>query len=251
MIFHAPRIRFDSYLGDYVENRVFIFGGRGLTSDVEHNPLTYGIEFVDGVLTFTSYAKNTNVENCANEMSQVLEEIRPQAEAEGVFVGTLEGIPTKNVYDTDVVRVTDRVRHEREEYWRGNFTCSLGLAKVAEYMNDLWEYDLTCDRVYDKSCINRGWRELERGMRLGGCLAGKIDCTHPTERYGHGGAIFDDREMAIYGGFSQMCDDYCADMWFWEIENDRWREGLDINDGARCRPLRRPRRPLPLARSSP
>lgn len=56
---------------------------------------------------------------------------------------------------------------------------------------------------------------MDPGARLGGCkiLEERLVCTHPSERYGHGSAIFGDGTFFLYGGFSWLCEDYCSDMW--------------------------------------
>lgn len=39
----------------------------------------------------------------------------------------------------------------------------------------------------------------------------------PSERYNHGSALFDDGCLYVYGGFSQRCQDFCDDIWFFDI----------------------------------
>ncbi len=41
-------------------------------------------------------------------------------------------------------------------------------------------------------------------------------CTAPGERWYHAAAMFDDKTMLIYGGFSQYCDDFCDDLWMFD-----------------------------------
>jgi hypothetical protein len=42
-------------------------------------------------------------------------------------------------------------------------------------------------------------------------------CTVPSERYNHGSVLFNDGCLYVYGGFSQRCQDYCDDIWFFDI----------------------------------
>ncbi len=39
----------------------------------------------------------------------------------------------------------------------------------------------------------------------------------PSERYNHGSALFDDGCLYVYGRFSQRCQDFCDDIWFFDI----------------------------------
>jgi len=49
-------------------------------------------------------------------------------------------------------------------------------------------------------------------------------CTAPSERWHHGAAMFDDKTMLVYGGFSQRCEDYCDDMWSFDSRDNTWME---------------------------
>ena len=42
-------------------------------------------------------------------------------------------------------------------------------------------------------------------------------CNVPSERWMHGAAMYDDGTMLIYGGFSQRCEDYCDDLWSFDL----------------------------------
>jgi hypothetical protein len=94
---------------------------------------------------------------------------------------------------------------------------------VGVYYNDVWAYSLAagCDgagagATGGAPCAGgNAWRLVAAGAPLGGCrLVGDVDvCTHPQERTYHGGAVFADGVMLIYGGFSPLCEDYCSDVW--------------------------------------
>ena len=45
-----------------------------------------------------------------------------------------------------------------------------------------------------------------------------------SERYYHGAALFKDGTMYVYGGFSQRCQDYCDDIWMFDIYLKNWRQ---------------------------
>lgn len=107
----------------------------------------------------------------------------------------------------------------------GDGTCTLD-TPVGLYYNDVWEYDLSCDRQWGKSCPNSGWTVLHPGARLGGCkyFRGEELCTVPSERWGHAAAMFDDNTMLIYGGYSRECGDYCDDVWSFDLRRNLWME---------------------------
>lgn len=50
------------------------------------------------------------------------------------------------------------------------------------------------------------------------------------ERYNHGAALFSDGCLYVYGGFSQRCEDYCDDIWFFDIYLKSWRQIYSAND---------------------
>jgi hypothetical protein len=47
-------------------------------------------------------------------------------------------------------------------------------------------------------------------------------CTVPSERYNHASAMFDDGTLYVYGGFSERCQDYCDDLWMFDIYLKVW-----------------------------
>ena len=55
-------------------------------------------------------------------------------------------------------------------------------------------------------------------------------CNVPSERYNHGAALFKDGCMYVYGGFSLRCQDYCDDIWFFDIYLMNWREIYGAGD---------------------
>lgn len=65
---------------------------------------------------------------------------------------------------------------------------------IGLYHNDVWEYQLDCDRYDDFECAFQGWIPFHRGAALGGCeLINQLEfCTHPSERYDHASTIFSD-----------------------------------------------------------
>ena len=90
---------------------------------------------------------------------------------------------------------------------------------VGLFYNDVWAYNLDCDRYFDGPCEGTGWTIWHPGALEGGCniQLGIEVCNVPSERWNHGTAYFDDGTMYVYGGFSQRCADYCDDMWMFDI----------------------------------
>jgi hypothetical protein len=60
-------------------------------------------------------------------------------------------------------------------------------------------------------------------FRLGCTIQLGIEvCTVPSERYNHGSVMHEDGTLYVYGGFSQRCQDYCDDIWFFDIYLKVW-----------------------------
>jgi len=102
---------------------------------------------------------------------------------------------------------------------------------VGLYFNDVWEYELNCTRYGDEACIKNGWIVRNPGAFRGGCrvVMGRELCTHPYERWHSGVAMFNDSTMLIYGGFSQRCEDYCDDLWSFDLRDNTWMEIYPIS----------------------
>jgi len=135
-----------------------------------------------------------------------------------------------------------------------------GFTTSGLFFNDVWIYDLHCERSEryknsDLPCEDDGWRILHPGKRYGGCqdvddndnvdeasdndddddgdssnlnLTGRRKCETPSERWGHSAAMMNDTTMLIYGGYSQECEDYCSDVWTFDLLKLQW-ERLSID----------------------
>lgn len=123
-------------------------------------------------------------------------------------------------YDEEPVRPCDT-----EGSNNSNSSCD-NTVTVGLYFNDVWSYELNCTRFADRECLSQSWEILDIGAFRGGCriVMGRELCTHPSERWLHGAAIFDDATMLIYGGFSQQCEDYCDDLWSFDLRDNSWME---------------------------
>ena len=44
--------------------------------------------------------------------------------------------------------------------------------------------------------------------------------------------MFNDSTMLIYGGFSQRCEDYCDDLWSFDMRDNTWMEVSDSDSAS-------------------
>ena len=72
--------------------------------------------------------------------------------------------------------------------------------QVGLYLNDVWAYNVACEREDDFPCAgSEGWELVDIGVENGGCSIdryGAESCTHPSERSHHSAAVFGD-DMVI------------------------------------------------------
>lgn len=189
-------------------NTVVIFGGRSNEQQKIHDPRTYQIAKENGRLYFQ----------------------------------TFEGKHVKECLDENGVQITAASNSTSyAECYNIN---------VGTYWNDIWSYWLGCPRDGDNGCVQApeyGWKQLSQYARLGGCtiIQEKGVCTHPHERWEHSAAILSippnmsqgagyglttsppsteaggptnvDGLLVIYGGYAQLCEDYCSDMWAFPV----------------------------------
>mmetsp|Transcript_17675 Transcript_17675/g.28625 ORF Transcript_17675/g.28625 Transcript_17675/m.28625 type:complete len:597 (-) Transcript_17675:1352-3142(-) len=173
------------------QGRIILFGGRDNNILRAHNPKTYEVVEINGTLEFNNYDQNP-VKECTAESSNT-------TGLEYSFTSTSQEKTANN--------------------------CS-NFAVVGLFYNDVWEYDLDCTRYGDGPCENRGWKVLHAGAKDGGCkyYLGKKICTVPTERWQHGSAVFNDSLVVVYGGYGPACEDYCDDLWLFDLRDNTWTE---------------------------
>jgi hypothetical protein len=99
----------------------------------------------------------------------------------------------------------------------------VGTVRIGKFFNDVWMYNLGCDRQYDTPCNSEGWVNLHPGGLYGDCIIVNFEeiCQLPQERYGHMATVHDDK-LWIYGGFAMFCLDYCIDMWTFDLKTLSW-----------------------------
>lgn len=186
---------------------VMLFGGRDNDNSFTHIPRRYQILEKNGTISF----------------------------------GTYTDMPVNPCNDID------NIYYSKEQ----TASCSANRAQYSQInvgviYNDMWAYRLcpvsnqhckdTVDqsgqpklcsdrRHFDSSCESSGWINLDPGAPEGGCniQLGILVCTHPSERYEHAAAMFDDGLLYVYGGISLRCGDSCDDLWTFDIFLQSWK----------------------------
>jgi hypothetical protein len=206
MDFYVSEGRNDGIYDGYT--MVIMFGGRDNENLFRHIPRTYNVERINGVIEFTTYTDKP-----VNACNDITGEYYTEAEREGC--------------DYDETSLID----------------------IGIFYNDVWAYKMCTrslepestpgygpldtptvptnpDRFFDGPCLSSGWILLHPGAPEGGCVIqlGILVCNVPSERYNHASALFNDGTMYIYGGFSQRCEDYCDDLWMFDLFLKGWRE---------------------------
>lgn len=148
------------------------------------------------------------------------------------FVLQINGTIEFTTYDdrpVDPCNDPDNKYYDEADQANCNFTTA-SIVSVGVMYNDVWAYRLcnqtAGERDFDGPCVENGWELWHGGAKEGGCVIqlGIEVCTVPSERYDHGSVLFDDGCLYVYGGYSQRCEDYCDDLWFFDIYLRSWRE---------------------------
>jgi N-acetylneuraminic acid mutarotase len=99
--------------------------------------------------------------------------------------------------------------NDQEKYFT-RFTTPGSSAKsliTLNYLNDAWKYDPS------KMIWRRYWAQS----------------TRPTHRAFHSMVILEDT-VAVYGGFSPFCYEYCKDVWQLNLTNNEWQSDIYVRD---------------------
>lgn len=200
------------------KSKVILFGGRGNDAHRKHVPKRFNlVEDEEGVLDFESHN--------GMPLGNYLPESPECQPVETCVTSRVCSYSWEHLLENDP-SPTERAKIEEE----------CGFVPVGTYYNDVWSYDTDCLRYGDLACANDGWRILHPGLTFGGCnnKDGKLVCETPSERYGHGAAMLDERTMAVYGGYSQECEDYCDDFWLFDLVTLQWTKvETPVNPGNR------------------
>ncbi|KAK1742930.1 kelch repeat-containing protein [Skeletonema marinoi] len=184
------------------ETKLILFGGRGNDAHRVHVPRRFEVIEDEGVLEFATnevpLSSRYSPESCSP-----IKECTPLTNND-----TLDDQDEMCTYSWHNLLQDNPNPEDVEE------VC--GFVPVGTYYNDLWTYDVDCLRYADLACVDDGWKILHPGITFGG--PGII----PSERYGHGAAMLNETTMAIYGGYSQGCEDYCDDLWMFDLVALKW-----------------------------
>ena len=212
--------------------KIILFGGRDNEKIRNHAPKSYEIINENGELKFKSYDDGDVLPRCSS--LSVAAQATTVCCEDNVLLDDDPDEDIKATYTSDITTET---------------TC-VNMIPTGGYFNDVWTYELNCTRFSDESCqyedgLNcpsgedcvragvvdyekkMGWAVEHPGAIDGECkiVLGRTICTVPTERWLHGAAMFNDTTMLIYGGFSQRCEDYCNDMWSYDIRSKDQLDG--------------------------
>jgi hypothetical protein len=209
----------------YNQTKVILFGGRGNDAHRHHVPSRYNVVEDRGLLSFSTYDDFplSSIYNPNSDYCKPVETCAPLTNASSgnneVCSYSWEHLLSHGPSLNEQTRIEE--------------TC--GFVSVGVYYNDVWSYDVDCLRYADLDCANDGWRILHDGMTFGGCNdeKGEHVCQTPSERYGHGAAMIDETTMAIYGGYSLECEDFCDDLWFFDFNNLTWTKQDSSGPGNR------------------
>ncbi|GBG32705.1 Teneurin-1 [Hondaea fermentalgiana] len=189
-------------------NKVVLFGGKGNNENRLHTPKTFELQEVEGRLEFATYdekpvSKGTQESVELIEGDVFIEECIPIIESDP------EAAAARPECKFDGENVTEV--HDADNY-----------VPTSPFFNDVWWYDLDCERYADDGCIAESWTVVDPGAARGGCLIidGVDHCTHPHERYAHQAHVVNDQYMIVFGGFSHFCEDYCDDAWMFLFPQD-------------------------------
>jgi hypothetical protein len=176
-------------------HKVVLFGGKGRDTNALHVPKSFELVEVNGTLQFASYDQQS-VPKGSRQASALVD---PDPFLDECLAPLAAGQPA----DAGCSFGSAEAR-ERDNY-----------IPVSTYFNDVWWYDLDCARFADAGCEFEGWHVVDPGTQYGGCkmVAGLEECSHPYERYAHSAQVVGDQFLLVFGGFSQLCGDYCDDAW--------------------------------------
>eukprot|EP00956_Cyclotella_meneghiniana_P039918 scaffold182810_cov23-Cyclotella_meneghiniana.AAC.1 len=184
----GPNARRGHTMVVFNESKVVLFGGRGNDAHRPHVPSRYNIVEDRGLLEFSTYDEHplSSVFDPQSEFCQPVQTCVSLTDAssgnEEVCSYSWQHLTRQDLSHTEQTTIEEMC----------------GFVPVGVYYNDVWEYDTECLRFADHECAQDGWRILHNGIVFGGCStndAGEKVCEAPSERYGHGAAMLDEKTM--------------------------------------------------------
>jgi len=207
-------------------SKVVLFGGKGDDENRFHVPKTFELVEVDGRLDFASYDQKS-VPKGSREIASLVEGDLLLEEC----LRLIDDDPVEAITKEECMfNGTKTEVHEKENY-----------IPSSTFFNDLWWYDLDCERYSDDPCVSKGWELVDPGAKIGGCHLdeGEDRCTHPNERYGHVAQVVHDQYLIVYGGYSHFCSDYCDDLWIFVFQPGNVTLASSLPGWTRIHPLGR------------
>ena len=208
------------------QTKLILFGGRGNDAHRPHVPKRFDVVDVDGVLEFSTHD--------GVPLSTDYSPYSPRCQPVETCV------PLTNASSGNKEVCSYSWDHLLLENPNSNAQAKIeeacGYVPAGVYYNDVWVYDTDCLRYDDQACAFDGWKLLHEGKSFGGCneVEGEIVCDIPSERFGHGATMVGKSMMAVYGGYSNECEDYCDDLWMFDLMSLQWTEVKSaINPGNR------------------
>lgn len=197
----GPRPRQGHSLIAWKGSKIVLFGGRDNDAQTLHVPKTFKMNSSE----FETY-----------EEEPIYEHYNP----ESCQVETLDCVSSDETctYEWAFNETTANKRLHEE-------IC--GYTEIALYYNDVWMYDMNCTtRFADHACVNQGWTLLHAGAK-------NFDSSLsiPSERWNHEAVTLVDDKMLVYGGYSQECEDYCQDLWVFDLIALNWTQLASQNRG--------------------
>lgn len=201
----GPNARRGHSLVLFNSSKLILFGGRGKDAHRIHVPRRFDVIEDEGVLEF------------ATEEVPLSERYSPDSCIPVKTCVTLTNATTTTGTEEMCTYSFDHLLQDNlNPRQRADVEEVCGFVTVGTHYNDVWVYDTDCLRYSDLACIDDGWEILHPGINFGG--PGII----PSERYGHGAAMLNETTMAVYGGYSHGCEDYCDDLWLFDLYSLEW-----------------------------
>jgi len=223
---HGPHGRSGHTLVLYQTDKLILFGGRGNDVQRRHLPSTFDVVDSNGILEFSTYDSKP-----IRDARLLIDTANP-----GVCKVQESCVSFANATSSGNTQActqswTHAHKHNISKTERNQWEESCGFVPVVLHYNDVWMFDL--------SQPTPTWVVLHPGATHGTCQQPLTmysrRCKAPSERWRHGSAMLDEHTMAVYGGNSQECGDYCDDLWAFDFRTNQWselisrsgREGVD------------------------
>lgn len=202
------------------DTKLVIYGGRTNNVQYEHRPKKFNITFKDGKLVFESY-HSVELTDCEGVESDRCSKY-PYVDV-AVYMNDIW------LYDLDCFRFSD-YKCEHAGWYLVDAGAAYGGCRMVERAGKVTQECTRPTERYNHAAVRK--RACVFACALCGALASrdaeyarKPPPAHTTRsavsRTGrlhlYLQTLFGDDSMVIYGGFSQFCQDYCDDVWVYDL----------------------------------